>query len=165
LNRLCVHGTSVSLNGRGILLRGKSGVGKSSLALQLLETTGTGLAVDPITAVLISDDQTELRLRDGFIFASPPKALAGLLEVRGQELLQVPFVQDVPLVLVVDLKPAHSIERLPEAEACSTLLLGLPVALVAIDPMHPSAAARLRVAFARCQKPCVQTLAPVPLTA
>jgi HPr kinase/phosphorylase len=165
VNKICLHATSVSLDGTGVLLRGPSGAGKSSLALQLLETVGTGLTGGSLKPMLISDDQTELTVRDGIVFASPPQALAGLLEVRGQDFLQLPFVRDVPLVLVVDLQPAFTIERLPDVAQLTTTVLGVTLSVVAIDGTHPSAAARVRVAFARCQKPVVQTLAPVTLTA
>lgn len=149
MTAICVHATSISLNGTGVLIRGPSGVGKSSLALQILETTGNGLTAEIIGVDLISDDQTELVLRNGQVFASPPHNIAGLLEIRGQDLLRISHVQDIPLVLVVDLKSAHRIERLPDASQSMTDVLGLKLPLVEIDALHPSAASRLRVAWSR----------------
>ncbi len=152
MNRLCIHATCVSLNGTAVLIRGPSGSGKSSLALQLLESAGTGLTADVIKVELVSDDQTELLVRDGRLLASPPHAIAGLLEVRGQDILRLPHLIDVPVVLVVDLKSASRIERLPEVSELMTDILGVKVANVAIDPTHASAAARLRVAWAAAEK-------------
>ena len=43
-----VHGTCVEINGEAILIKGDPGVGKSSLALQLIDRG----------ALLIADDQT-----------------------------------------------------------------------------------------------------------
>jgi HPr kinase/phosphorylase len=149
---LLLHATSISLNGSAVLIRGASGAGKSSLALQLLETQGTGLGGDAIAVALIADDQTQLMVRQGHVFASPPPTLAGLLEVRGQGILKLPFATDVPLALVVDLKPAAAIERLPDRCDLTTEILGIAVPCVAIDPLQPSAAARLRVAWARLKK-------------
>lgn len=153
MNRFYLHATCVSLNGTAVLIRGPSGSGKSSLALQVLESAGTGLSGEKIKVALVSDDQTELVLRDGVIFASPPHAIAGLLEVRGQNILRLPFQEHVPVVLVVDLKSASRIERLPEIADLSTEILGIKLASVAIDPEHASAAARLRVAWVQCEKP------------
>jgi HPr kinase/phosphorylase len=160
-----VHATAISLNGTAVLIRGKSGAGKSSLALQILEGTGTGLTGEELKTMLISDDQTELAVREGQIFASPPQTIAGLLEIRGQGILTLPYAHEVPVSLVVDLKPFDDISRLPEAQELTTEILGHKIARIAIDPSQPSAAARLRVAWAGAQKPSVQTLAPWHFTA
>ena len=47
-----IHATSVCLNNKGILILGKSGSGKSDLALRLIEQAG---------ALLIADDRTDLQ--------------------------------------------------------------------------------------------------------
>jgi HPr kinase/phosphorylase len=159
MSTLCLHATCISLNGTGVLIRGGSGSGKSSLALQLLETAGTGLTGEVIKVDLVSDDQTELVVQNGKVYASPPHAIAGLLEIRGQMITRLDFVRDVHVVLVVDLKSANRIERLPEASDMVAEILGVPLACVAIDAEHPSAAARLRVAWAGCKKPSALTLA------
>jgi HPr kinase/phosphorylase len=152
MSGLRLHATCISLNGTAVLIRGPSGSGKSSLALQILESAGTGLAGETLEVDLVSDDQTELALEGGRLIASPPHSIAGLLEIRGQNILRLDFVKDVEVVLVVDLKAAERIERLPEASALVTDILGVKLACVAIDPSHPSAAARLRVAWAQAQK-------------
>jgi HPr kinase/phosphorylase len=90
--------------------------------------------------------------QDGRIYASPPHAIAGLLEIRGQAISRLAFVRDIPVVLVVDLKSASRIERMPDVSDMVTDILGVTLACVAIDPAHASAAARLRVAWARCKK-------------
>ncbi len=153
MSKVCIHATAVGLNGTAVLIRGPSGSGKSSLALQVLETVGSGLSDQSIAAVLVSDDQTELSKREGRIYASPPAALAGLIEVRGQGILNVDYRSDLAVVLVVDLRAATSIERLPEVQDLRTEILGVGIACIAIDPGHFSAASRLRVAWARCEKP------------
>jgi HPr kinase/phosphorylase len=148
---LNVHATCICFDGKAVLIRGASGSGKSSLALQLLESVGTGLGAQALQAQLVADDQTVLVVREKVLFASPPQTLAGLLEVRGQNIKRLPYDEDVPVVLVVDLRPAQEIERLPEEAHLVTEILGVKVACVAIDTAHPSAAARLRVAFVRVQ--------------
>jgi HPr kinase/phosphorylase len=147
-----VHATTISLNGTAVMLRGGSGSGKSDLALQILETSGTGLTGQIITTALVADDQTVLLRQDQVILASAPDSIKDLLEVRGQGVLDVKAVQNVPLVLVVDLKPFARIERLPQPEDLQTHILGLSVPLISIDPTTPSAAARLRTAWANISK-------------
>jgi hypothetical protein len=58
-------------------------------------------------------------------------------------------VQNVPLALVVDLRPAAQIERLPQPEDMVTQILGVMIPRIDIDPTKASAAARLRLAWAR----------------
>jgi HPr kinase/phosphorylase len=144
-----LHATTLSLNGTAVMIRGASGSGKSDLALQLLEANGTGLTGYSITTALVADDQTVLRREGETILTSSPETIAGLLEVRGHDVLDVKALQNVPLVLVVDLRPAAQIDRLPQPEDMFTQILGLPIPNIMIDPAKPSAASRLRVAWAR----------------
>ena len=150
--RQTIHATCLSLNGCGVLLRGAPGSGKSALALQLIETRGNGLGRDDLLGVLVSDDQTILSPRDGQLYASPPETLAGLLELRGVGLVKVPFVQDVALRLVVDLKPSTLIERMPEPASLRAMLLGVVLPRVETDASHPSAATRIRTALVAVTK-------------
>jgi HPr kinase/phosphorylase len=144
-----LHATTISLNGTAVMIRGGVGTGKSDLALQVLEASGTGLTGHTIVTALVADDQTLLRREGDTILVSCPEKIAGLMEVRGHDVLLVETVQNVPLVLVVDLRPAAHIERLPQPEDMLTQILGLSIPAIAIDPSKPSAAARLRLAWAR----------------
>ncbi|MDP4840632.1 MAG: HPr kinase/phosphatase C-terminal domain-containing protein [Alphaproteobacteria bacterium] len=98
------HGTSLVINKQGILLRGKCGSGKSDLALRLIHQGAT----------LIADDQTEVIAKDKTLIATFPKPLSGKLEVRGIGILDVPFVKEHPLHILIDLVNWQNIERLPE---------------------------------------------------
>jgi HPr kinase/phosphorylase len=146
---LRLHATTVSLNGTAVLIRGASGSGKSDLALQVLESSGTGLTGQTITTALVADDQTMLRREGDTLLASCPDTISGLLEVRGHDVLQLEALQNVPLVLVVDVRPFSQIERLPQPEDMQTQILGMDIPNIMIDPAKPSAASRLRVAWAR----------------
>ena len=53
VERTIIHATLVSLQNKGILLKGKSGSGKSDLALRLIENKG---------AILVADDMVELNI-------------------------------------------------------------------------------------------------------
>lgn len=112
-----VHASCVAYAGRGLLIRGRSGSGKSALALQLMA----------FGARLVADDRTEL-LRDGdTVTARCPPALSGLIEARGIGILKADPVAGIALALVADLDETN-IERLPAPRKCD--ILGLPFDLV-----------------------------------
>ena len=134
-----VHGTSVEIEGAGLLIRGDPGSGKSDLALRLIDTG----------ARLIADDRVDLRRMDGSLILSPPPASAGMIEVRGLGILRLPFARDVPLGLFVDLIPGEEVERLPERQTCRFLDQDVP--WIAIAPFQASAPAKLRHALALAQ--------------
>lgn len=100
-----VHGTAVSVEGRGALLIGPSGSGKSSIALQMI----------CFGARLISDDIVWLNLRDGAPWLQyPPQApQPPRIEARGVGLIPFDVVDPVPLRLLVDLGKSET-ARLPE---------------------------------------------------
>ncbi len=129
-----IHGTSVIISGAGVLLCGKSGAGKSDLALRLIDQG----------AMLIADDRVDVRMDQGKIIAHAPKALAGLLEVRGVGLMRVPFAPVSELHLVVDLVEPHEVERLPEVEWANIAEGRLP--RLALAPFEASATAKVRIA-------------------
>jgi HPr kinase/phosphorylase len=131
-----VHGTTVALEGDGVLLRGPSGSGKSDLALRLIDGG----------ARLVADDQTELaRTPDGLV-ARSPASIAGKMEVRGVGIMRVPTVPSVLVRLVVDLVPAGRVERLPEPQFCEYLQCSLP--LLALASLEASTPAKIRLALA-----------------
>ena len=129
-----VHGTTVEIDGRGVLIRGDSGSGKSDLALRLIDAGG----------LLVADDQTALAVEAGGLIASPPPAIAGLLEVRGLGLIRLPHRASAPLALVVDLVAADSVERMPEDRRVS--LLGVELPLVRLAAFEVSTVAKVRLA-------------------
>ncbi len=110
-----------------VLLTGPPGAGKSDLLLRLLDRGFQLVADDQV----IVEDQT----------ARAPAALAGLLEVRGLGIFRLPhLVEATPrLVVRLGLNPA----RLPLPERDPDF--GLPQ--ITIDPLHPSAPARVALAL------------------
>jgi len=139
-----VHATSVALRIKGrwraVLLRGPSGSGKSDVALRLIEAGGR----------LVADDQTHLARRGRSLFASPPPALAGLIEARGLGIVRLPRNQlqaRVAVALLVDLVPAARIERLPEPQTETLLDITLP--RLDLAPFELSAVQKLWLALTR----------------
>lgn len=131
---MLIHASCVAVDGLGVLLRGPSGAGKSDLALRLIDDG----------ARLVSDDQTELTLRNDGLIARAPAALASLLEVRGLGIVRLEPLAEIGVALVADLVPAEALDRMPEP--ASVRLLGRDVPLFRLDPFQPSAPAKLRLA-------------------
>ncbi len=122
-----IHASCAAREAVGVLLTGPAGSGKSDLLLRLLDRG----------FVLVADDRVEVE--DGV--ASPPAALAGLLEVRGLGLLRLPHLQRARLALAIELgRPAG---RLPSPARHPQL--GLP--LIALDAFAASAAQRVALAL------------------
>lgn len=104
-----IHANAVLIGTTGLLIRGPSGAGKSSLTLDLL---GRANAVGRF-GVLVADDQVHLEATNGRLIASPPDALAGLLEIRGSGIHRFPFRPAAMIGLIVDLKTGSNPDRLP----------------------------------------------------
>jgi len=133
-----VHGTCVAINGRGVLIEGRSGSGKSDLALRLIDRG----------AQLVSDDYTVL-LREGSVLAArPPATIAGKIEVRGVGIVEMPHAASAPLALVVRLVEAPA--RLP-GERTVRSIAGVPVPEIALAAREPSAPIKVELALARLE--------------
>ena len=98
-----VHANALVVNGQGILIRGASKSGKSTLTLALIaaaERAGQ-------SASLVGDDRIGLRVSDGALIASGHPRIAGMIEVRGTGIAQRSFTGEARIVLVVDLIEAE----------------------------------------------------------
>jgi HPr kinase/phosphorylase len=124
----------------GVLLLGRSGSGKSDLALRLIAAG----------AELVADDRVELFVLQARLHARPPKKTVGLLETRGIGVIEIPFVMEVPIVLVVEL--GKSVERLPESRRFAPPKLHLPEGarppVLRIAALEASAPAKVAAAVA-----------------
>ena len=142
-----IHGTCIAIGGRGVLLLGQPGSGKSDLALRLIDGTGAGLSGQLRGARLVADDQVAIRKANGLLIASAPRALAGKLEIRGLGIAELQAEPETELQLAVRLTPAAEIERLPDLPSARMDILGIAIPLVLIDPEKASAPARIRAAL------------------
>lgn len=135
-----LHATTVSIRGRGVLIEGASGAGKSDLALRLIDRG----------AVLVSDDYSFVQRRERQVFASPPATIAGKIEVRSIGIIDIAHLDEAPVALIVALgEPAA---RLPE-RGQGRIILGVAVPLLALDGREASAAIKVELALARVGAP------------
>lgn len=120
---------------KGVLLRGPSGSGKSDLALRLIDDG----------AVLIADDRTALTHRDGTVVAQCPALIAGQLEVRGIGIVDLPYIAEATLSMIVDLVSSDQVDRLPRRRMEE--LLGCRIPSITVAPFEASAPAKIKMAI------------------
>lgn len=127
--------TCVAIGGRAMLFEGAPGIGKSSLALALIDRG----------AVLVGDDGVRLSVRDGALWASPPPNTAGLIEVRNVGLCEMPTCEAPVALLLRLISPApRYIEQ-----ARTVAIQGCAIPALDFDPAISAAAVRAELALAR----------------
>jgi serine kinase of HPr protein (carbohydrate metabolism regulator) len=134
-----LHATCVSIDGRGVLIDGPSGSGKSDLALRLIDRG----------ARLVTDDRTlVMRTPAGLMARAPvtaPPSLLGHMEVRGIGIAALPHAAEAPVALLVRLDPEPP--RLPERRR--QMVAGVEVRVITLDPRPASAAMKVELALAQ----------------
>jgi HPr kinase/phosphorylase len=142
--RELVHGTCVALGTRAALLRGPSGSGKSDLALRFLALS----AERGDKPMLVADDQVFIAPNgNGALVASAPSTIAGKIEVRGLGIVEVPAIVEAGLTLVCDLVGPKEVPRMPPHPWERTVIAGVPVKLIKLDPFEASAPVKLKMAL------------------
>lgn len=151
-----VHATCVALDGRGILIRGKPGAGKSDLALRCLM-----MCASPFSSrgfQLVADDQVVVERNGGCLVATAPPVLRGKLEVRGHGIIDLcgggsgvqgptALAERAEIALIVDIcDPGEAVERLPDPVPTADLL-GCLLPLMRLHAFEASAPAKLAVAL------------------
>src|SRR6185369_2628844 len=131
-----IHASTVSGEGRAVLISGPSGSGKSDLALRLLDRGFT----------LVSDDQTIVKRDGDRLIASAPATIAGKLEIRGIGIVEMETVTNIPVALLVEL--TSDIQRLPD-DSRERPILGVPLPIITIDAMTASAPSKVALALDR----------------
>ncbi|MFI3242326.1 MAG: hypothetical protein R3Y43_07140 [Alphaproteobacteria bacterium] len=121
-----IHATAIKLKGKGVLILGKSGSGKSDVALR---------AIINHRAKLIADDR--VNYENGIAYAVD--SLKGLLEVRGVGIIKLPYIKKQKIDLVVEL--STDIERMPEPEFYEN------IRKIKINPFEISAIEKIIIAL------------------
>ena len=107
--RTRIHATVIAVGEAGILIRGASGTGKSTLALALIALASQAGRF----ARLVADDRVELVAKGGRLLARPVAPLEGIVERRGLGLTPEPHTGAIVVRLIVDLA-AEEPARMPE---------------------------------------------------
>ncbi|MBE6448761.1 MAG: hypothetical protein E7018_05645 [Alphaproteobacteria bacterium] len=103
-----IHASCLVVKNKGLLILGDSGSGKSDLCLRLIMEHG---------AKLVSDDRTDISIKKQNIYASAPKLLQGLLEVRGVGIIKQNFAKRAKIDAVIGLESSlDKIERMPKED-------------------------------------------------
>lgn len=100
--RISLHGTLLDVNGVGVLIRGKSGLGKSEIALELVRRGHQ----------LVADDRVDIYQREkGVLVGEAPEILKEYLEIRGIGIVNVvdlfgvkAFKENKKIMLIIDLE-------------------------------------------------------------
>lgn len=128
-----VHATTVAIGGRAVLIFGRSGAGKSDLALRLIDRG----------ASLVSDDYTIVSARDGALVTAPPDTIAGKMELRGVGIIDLAYESGVPAALMVDLD--QDPDRLPEPGTRD--IAGVAIPVITLHGLEPSAPIKVEKAL------------------
>ena len=128
-----VHATTVAKEGRAVVIAGRSGSGKSDLALRLIDRG----------FVLVSDDQTMISKTDGKLIARAPGTIRGKIEVRGIGILEMAIAESAAVSLWVEL--TNEIKRLPDSEKHK--ILGIEVPKISLDATTASAPIKVELAL------------------
>jgi serine kinase of HPr protein (carbohydrate metabolism regulator) len=136
-----VHATtlarrSAAAGWSGVLLRGRSGVGKSDLALRAMAAGWR----------LVADDRSLVFRSGAGLFARAPDTIAGLVEARGLGVLPVRHLAIVKLVLTIDcVEEANGLERVPEWDMVE--VLGVRLRRMRLFAIEASGVAKLGFAL------------------
>ena len=128
--------TCVAIGGRGLLIAGAPGTGKSSLALALIDRG----------AVLVGDDGVMVEAREGRLIVAAHPNTVGKLEVRNLGILDFPVSAPVPAALLVQLDSTAP-RFIEQAQAHE--MEGIRLPCVALWPESPVLPLRAELALAR----------------
>lgn len=129
-----LHASCVAIGGRAVLIEGRSGSGKSDLALRLIDRG----------AVLVSDDYVILTRRDGALWATAPANIAGKMEIRGIGIVPMEALKEARVGLVIRL--ADNPERMPEPRGMRRIA-GVELPEMALPSLEASAPIKIEIAL------------------
>lgn len=147
--RLC-HCCVLDAGGFGVLIKGASGSGKTSLMLGLIDrlnqivfTPGNNMLEQK--AVMVADDQALLSRHGDTLVAWVPKTLAGLVELYGFGIVKRPYLAQTQIGLIVQLVTDSEIDRMPAAKSHG--LHGVQLPLIKVPARHEAQSVRIIIAW------------------
>lgn len=126
-----IHGVFVKIKGKGILITGKSGVGKSEVALDLISRGHKFIADDSVA--FFKKDQN-------ILIGKAPSLLENLMEVRGLGILDIKklfgpmrIAREEKLFLIIELKSFRKETAYPKLEMAVNYFRLLDIAVPKIE--------------------------------
>ncbi len=136
-----LHATVLLVGPVGVMIRGRSGAGKSALADAVIADA----VAQGRFAALVADDRVIVSAHAGRLVARPPAQLAGLIERRGLGVMPVNHEPAAVVAGVVDLTDGP-VERVPPLNR-AVVIEGVRLPVLEIQAGDPRAA-RLVAIFA-----------------
>ena len=132
---LSKHGVLVNLLNKGVLIIGRSGVGKSECAIELLNKG----------AFLVADDVVLIKEVNKKLIGYPPETIKDLIEIRGIGIINVKEIfgeeaminsSKIDLMIeLVDFKDSHNYERLGYDTSYTNILdIKIPHMKIPVSP-------------------------------
>ena len=127
-----MHGVFLNIYGKGVIIRGESGIGKSEIALELIKKGHS----------LIADDAVEIYHVGHNLIGKAPVILKNLLEIRGIGVIDVSKMFGVASVLskynldlIIQLDrwlPSKEYTRIADEDDPTEEILGIPVPKIVV---------------------------------
>jgi len=140
--RVNLHVTVVVAGVAGVMILGRSGAGKSSLALAVVEH----FRLRGRFAALVADDGVWLSVAAGRLVAEAPQAIAGLVEIRGLGPAACDHEPRAVIDRAVRLVPRADAPRIA-AEGAAETVLGLAIPALDLAEGDTAGAVRALVAW------------------
>ena len=130
-----IHATCISINKKGVLFLGKSGSGKSDMALRLIAMQ---------RAKLVADDRVDVWPQKGRLKAKAPAKIKNLLEVRNVGIVETKAVSSIFVDLAIELTD-KTLERMPQEGFYE--IEGIKIPLIRLNPFELSSPAKVLAAL------------------
>jgi HPr kinase/phosphorylase len=127
-----IHATALIIGECGLLLRGKSGAGKSSFALKLIDAA----QLRGQFASLVGDDRVRLFATHDRIIAKPHHIIEGVIEMRGLGIVPISHEKACIIKLVIDIDEV--LERIPAPQDQFIAILGIKLYRISVWCNDPS---------------------------
>ena len=128
-----LHSTSIVIEDIGVLIIGEPGAGKSDLAMRLIDSGAT----------LISDDLTICKkINNSILYLYTPPEIKGLIEIKEEGLLTVPYIDGIKLSLVVELSNDNVSDQ---SENCSCKIMGVRIPKIIVNSKSSELAANVKI--------------------
>lgn len=132
-------GNCLVIGTSGVLVRGRSGAGKTTLSNMLIELA----KAKGNLGSLVSDDYTTLINQGDRLVGRAAPNIIGQIEVRGFGVVETPYMGPTCIDLVVDLVEDDAIDRLPEKPLGKVDISGIYIAYLKCPENKPDLSVRL----------------------